>query len=211
MYSREIIDSTVKALQANNMEAVFLEHRGQLLDAISTDLPQGAVVSVGGSVTLNETGVLTHIYDLDSKGKIRFLDRYAKDLTRDQVTDIMRQAFLSDVFITSTNAITTDGYLYNVDGNGNRVAAMIFGPKKVLVIAGYNKIVDSHHDAVRRVREIAAPKNVSRLNLSAPCGKTGHCMKCHSKDRICCSYTFLGQQRQAGRIKVILIGEELGY
>ena len=211
MYTKEQIDAVLRALRANNMEATFVESRSQIMGVLDGYLQDGAVVAVGGSVTLNETGVLSHIYELDSQGKIKFLDRYAQGLTREEAVDVMRQAFLSDVFVTSTNAITADGYLYNVDGNGNRVAAMIFGPKRVVVIAGYNKLVESHHDAVRRVRQIAAPKNVARLNLNAPCSQTGQCMQCHSQDRICCSYTFLGQQREKGRIHVILVGEELGY
>ena len=157
MYTKEQIDAVLRALRANNMDATFVESRSQIMGVLDGHLQDGAVVAVGGSVTLNETGVLSHIYELDSQGKIKFLDRYAQGLTREEAVDVMRQAFLSDVFVTSTNAITADGYLYNVDGNGNRVAAMIFGPKRVVVIAGYNKLVESHHDAVRRVRQIAAP------------------------------------------------------
>lgn len=211
MYSKEKINAVVKALQSNNMEALFVENASQLPELLAGDLTDGKVVAVGGSMTLKETNLLDHIYQLDRKGEIKFLDRYAQGLSNEQTQEVFRQAFFSDVFVTSTNAITADGYLYNVDGNGNRTAAMIFGPKKVLVIAGYNKLVETHHDAVHRVREIAAPKNALRFQLDTPCTKTGHCMQCHSTKRICSSYVFLGQQKEKGRIKVVIVGEELGF
>lgn len=123
----------------------------------------------------------------------------------------MREAFFADTYLTSTNALTEEGELYNVDGNGNRVAAMLFGPKQVIVVAGYNKIVADMEAACRRIEKIAAPANVVRLGLSAPCAQTGECMHCHSEGRICCDYVRMGMQRTPGRIKVIIVGEPLGY
>ena len=111
----------------------------------------------------------------------------------------------------SSNAITENGELYNVDGNGNRVAALVWGPKSVIVVAGYNKIVKDIDEAKTRVREIAAPSNAARLGCDTPCTKTGHCMDCSSSKRICATTVITGRQRVENRIKVILVGEELGY
>ena len=125
--------------------------------------------------------------------------------------EIFRKSFFSDTYLTSTNAITENGELYNVDGYGNRVAAMIYGPKSVIVVAGINKIVKDLDQAVERVKRIAAPANSIRLDKNTPCTKTGYCVDCKKDDRICCSYTVLGHQKQKNRIKVILVGESLGY
>ena len=111
----------------------------------------------------------------------------------------------------SSNAVTEEGELYNVDGNSNRVAALAYGPDSVIVVAGCNKIVPDIAAAVERVKKIAAPVNATRLHCSTPCAKTGECMNCHSDGRICCNYLVSAQQRHQDRIKVILVGEELGY
>ena len=111
----------------------------------------------------------------------------------------------------SSNAITEKGELYNVDGNGNRVAALIWGPKNVIIVAGYNKIVKDIDESRARIEEIAAPANATRLGCDTPCTKTGHCMNCASPKRICATTVITGWQRVQNRIKVILVGEELGY
>ena len=122
-----------------------------------------------------------------------------------------KKAFDADVYLTSTNAITMDGELYNVDGNGNRVAAMIYGPKKVIVVAGKNKIVENVEEAVKRNEEICAVKNSIRLNKGNPCEKVGHCVHCKSPSRICRAYTVIGFNRTFERIHIILVNEDLGY
>ena len=146
-----------------------------------------------------------------------FLDRPAAK-TPEEREKLYREVFSSDVFLTGTNAVTEHGELYNVDGNGNRVAAMLFGPKKVLVFAGCNKIVRDIDDAAKRVKSCATPANAMRLNLDTPCthgacpGTDGElCAGCRSENRICAMYTVLARQRVKGRIHVILIGEEVGY
>ena len=154
-----------------------------------------------------ETGIIEHL----RIGRYNFLDRYMDGLSRTQIEEIYRKSFFTDTYLTSTNAITEDGELYNVDGNGNRVAAMIYGPKSVIVVAGINKIVKNVDEAVERVRRVAAPANSIRLNKNTPCTKTGYCANCRTDDRICCTYTVFGQQREKNRIKVILVGESLGY
>lgn len=112
---------------------------------------------------------------------------------------------------SSANAITENGELYNVDGNSNRVAALVYGPDSVIVVAGYNKIVPDIDAAVQRVKKVAAPINAVRLHCETPCAKVGECMNCHSEGRICCNYVVSAQQRHKNRIKVVLVGEELGF
>lgn len=158
-------------------------------------------------MTLFETGVI----DLIKQSDVILHDRYQDGLSRDQMQEIFRKAFTSDIFITSTNALTTDGCLYNVDGNGNRVAAMIYGPKEVIVIAGKNKIFETEAGAINHIKTISAPANAVRLNKKTPCTKTGECMNCLSPDRICSSYVKLGYQGNIDRIKIVIVNQDLGY
>ncbi len=210
------IEKTMENLRKNNMEAFFVETKEDALKLLESLLSKGETVSVGGSVTLSEIGAL----DLLRNGDYNFLDRYQEGLTREEITEIFRKSFFADSYVTSTNALTEDGELYNVDGNSNRVAAMLFGPKSVIVIAGKNKIVDSLTAAEKRVKTIAAPKNVKRLSMNTYCSVKGTCMGaedeklcagCTSEDRICASYTVMARQRIKGRVKVIIVNEELGY
>lgn len=201
------INRTMENLEKNNMEAFYVENEEELIKKISEFVKEGDTVSVGGSMTLFETGII----DFLRKGKYNFLDRYKEGLTPEQIKDIFRKSFLSDVYFTSSNAITEEGELYNVDGNGNRVAAMLYGPEKVIVVVGVNKIVKNVEEAIKRVKEVAAPANTVRLNKNTPCIKTGYCMSCMSSNRICNEYTLIKRQGMKGRIKVIIVGKELGY
>lgn len=201
------VDKTLNALKNNNMEAYYVSTKEEASDLTAKLLNDGDTVAVGGSVTLSETGIL----DLLRSGKYNFLDRYEKGLSRCEIDKIFHESFCADAYLTSSNAITEEGELYNVDGNGNRVAAMIYGPKNVIVVAGTNKIVKDRDAAIERVKSIAAPANAERLSCKTPCAITGECMNCKGDARICCSYVFLGQQRVKNRIKVILVGEDLGY
>lgn len=205
---RQVIEETIENLRKNHMEAVYVENAAVLLPVLRGYLPDGARVTCGGSVTLQETGAKEELRRLGKTGAITFLDRDAEGA---DTARIFREAFSCDVYVTGTNAVTRDGWLYNIDGNGNRVAAMIFGPKSVVVVAGYQKIVGTKADAMERLRNIAAPKNAQRLQMHTPCAKTGRCMDCMSEDRICSSYVFLGRQQEPGRIKVILLGEKCGF
>lgn len=197
----------IKAFENHNMTMLVVKDRDELQAYLRNILKDGKSVAVGGSVTLNQVGVIDMIRESD----VRFIDRYEEGLTRDQVEDKFREAFFADLFITSTNALTIDGYLYNVDGTGNRVAAMIYGPKEVIVIAGLNKICLNEEEAIAHIQNLSAPANAMRLKKQTPCAKTGKCMDCHSPDRICSSYVKLGYQSKVNRIKVILIEENLGY
>lgn len=203
----ERIAGVMKALQKNKMEAYFVPTKEDVVPAVAKLLTPGDVVSVGGSVTLEECGVLR----LLRSGEYEFLDRYEEGLSKEELGDLFRDCFFADAYLTSTNAITEKGELFNKDGNGNRVSAMIFGPRSVIVVAGINKIVPDIAAAEERVRTIAAPKNAKRLSCKTPCAVTGDCADCRSDARICCSTVVLHQQRVPGRIKVILVGEELGY
>lgn len=197
----------IKAFEANNMTCMFVKDKDELRHYLKEILNSQKKIAVGGSVTLNQLGVI----DLIKESDVDFIDRYEDGLTRDEMLDRFREGFFADLFITSTNALTMDGCLYNIDGTGNRVAAMIFGPKEVIVIAGLNKICQDEQEAIAHIRGCSAPANAMRLNKKTPCVKTGHCMDCHSPERICSSYVKLGYQGQVNRIKVIIVEENLGY
>lgn len=210
------IEKIMENLRKNNMVPYFAETKEDALKLIKTLVKEGETVSVGGSVTLNEIGAL----DMLRNGDYNFLDRYKEGLSREDITEIFRKSFFADSYITSTNALTSEGELYNVDGNANRVAAMLFGPKSVIVVAGKNKIVENLNEAEKRVKTIAAPKNVKRLGMKTYCAEKGVCMGfedeklcagCNSEDRICASYTVMARQRIKDRVKVIIVNEELGY
>ena len=212
------IEKTLNNLRKNNMEAYYAENIEEALEKVKDLIPKGASVSVGGSVTLFKTGII----DLLKSGDYDYLDRYKEGLTKDQVADLFRKVFSCDVYLSSTNAVTEEGVLYNVDGNSNRVAAILYGPKSVIIISGKNKIVPTEADAVMRVKTTAAPLNATRLKMATPCTVSGECMSlnkddpeicdgCGGDNRICCNYVFTGRQRNKNRIKVILVNEDLGY
>ncbi|MBE6907148.1 MAG: lactate utilization protein [Ruminococcaceae bacterium] len=198
------INRTIGNLQNNKMDAYYVKTCKDAVNLIDQLCAEGESVAVGGSMTLFECGIIDYL----RSGKYQFFDRYAPGV---DVGKVFRQAFFCDTFFTSSNAITEQGELYNVDGNGNRVAAMIFGPKSVIVVAGYNKIVADLEAARRRVSDIAAPANAMRLDKKTPCKVLGACQNCRSDDRICADYVIHGQQTAKGRIKVIIVGEQLGY
>ncbi|MEE0929332.1 MAG: lactate utilization protein [Acutalibacteraceae bacterium] len=211
----ERIKKVTEALRANNMEVFFAESKEQIPEIVKGILKKGEVISCGGSVTLAECGVT----ELMRSGDYCFLDRSLPGLTREQINDIYVKTFGADAFITSANAVTEKGELVNVDGNANRVAAIAFGPKKVICIVGANKIVSSVEEGFKRVKTVAAPKNAVRLNTSTPCKTLGHCIYpdgdiatgCKSPDRLCAHYTVAAFQRNKDRIKVIITPDSLGY
>ncbi|MDY3206526.1 lactate utilization protein [Clostridium baratii] len=208
IWSNELkIERTIKALEENNMNGYYARTREDLIDKIKELVDEGAMVTCGGSETLFKTGVIDYL----RSGRYDFLDRYKEGITREEVTEIFRQAFLADAYFVSSNAITEDGEIYNVDGNGNRVAAMLFGPDKVIIICGVNKIVKDLDAAIKRNRELAAPMNTKRLNKKTPCAKVGYCMDCRSPERICNEYTLIKRQRDKDRIHVIFLNENLGF
>lgn len=210
------INRTAAALKKNNMEFHYAESKVEVLTIISNLLKTGDVVATGGSVTLQECGVI----DLLRSDKYKYLDRTAID--QDKLEQLYRASFNADAYICSANAVTENGELYNVDGTGNRVAAICYGPKSVIIVVGYNKIVTDLDEAVNRVKTTAAPANVQRLTCASYCYEKGSCLSekkglssltsgCDSDSRICCDYLVTAHQREKNRIKVIIVGEKLGY
>lgn len=200
------INNTIEALKKNNMESFLINSKKELIEKIEELVEKDSKVSVGGSMTLFETGVIEHL----RSGRYEFLDRYKEGLTPEEINQIYKEAFFCDAYFTSSNAITEEGELYNVDGNGNRVAAMIYGPDKVIVIAGVNKIVKDINEAINRIENIVAPANAKRLNKKTPCTVKGKCINCNSPERICREYTVI-KKPKPNRIFVLLLNEEYGY
>lgn len=215
---KQRIEKTMTNLRRNNMEPYFCETSSDACELVKTLINKGDVISSGGSVTLKQTGV----YDVITSSDYNYLDRAREGITREEIEQVYRQAFSADAFFTSTNALTENGELYNVDGNSNRVAMILYGPKSVVVVCGVNKIVKNIDEAIYRVKTKAAPPNTVRLGIDTYCAKTGKCVSlnkedpelcegCHGSGRICCNYVVCAQQRHINRIKVIIINEELGY
>lgn len=196
----------IAALEKNNMKGYLVDTADEAKEIIKELIKDDKMILSGGSMTLRDTGIQEW---LNENYKGIYLDR--DNVPASEVGVLMRKAFTADTYFTSTNAVTEFGELYNVDGNGNRVAAMIFGPKQVIVVAGLNKIVTDLHAAVDRLETIASPANCIRLNKKTPCAMTGRCGHCNSSDRICNDYVIMAHQRDKDRIKVILIAEEIGY
>ncbi len=200
------ISQCKKALKYRGFHVDVAENKEELLDLVNAYIKDKDHVSDGGSQTLKECGIIASL----NKRNIRFHSHSDASMTREESDLESRNAFFSDVFLMSANAITMQGEIINVDGHGNRVSAMIFGPKKVLIIAGYNKIVWDEDAAKKRIQTISAPTNCLRLHRQTPCAVTGACQDCHSKDRICSSYVKLSHDNEH-RIHVILVKEILGY
>ncbi len=213
------IEKTLANLKKNNFDAFYAENSEQAIEIIRSLLPNGCTVSVGGSVTLQQIGAI----DLLKSGTYNFLDRSAAGLTPDDVRTIYQKGYSGDFFLCSSNAVTENGELYNVDGNGNRVSQLCYGAGNVILAVGVNKIVKDYAEAVMRVKTVAAPKNAVRLGLKTYCSENGKCASvaagngekpcegCRGENRICSHYLLSGWQRNADRIKVILINEDLGY
>lgn len=199
------------ALEKNNFE-VYIAKTGEDAKKLVLDkiLPQLSpeTVSWGGSLTHVQTG----LYDeLKARPGITILDTYDKSLSPPEAYERRRQSLLVDLFITGTNAVTEKGRLVNLDMIGNRVAAITFGPKNVIIVVGRNKIVANVDEAIERIKTYAAPVNAMRLDKNTPCMKTGICQNCKSPDRICNAWTISEKSFPKGRIKVILINEDLGF
>lgn len=201
------IKKTMENLEKNNMEAYYAEDEKEVIEKVKELVKEGETVAVGGSQTLFETGII----DFLRSGKFNFLDRYADNLSADDIKNIYRKSFFSDAYFVSSNAVTESGELYNVDGRGNRVAAMLYGPDKVIVIVGFNKIVKDLNEAYERNRRISGPANNTRLNTENPCTKIGSCVDCKNPRRICNDYVVIKRQTDKNRVKVIIVGKELGY
>lgn len=198
------INNTARSLLNHGFDVYVVENKAEAIAQIQELIPAKATVNLGGSQTLFETGIIAELHNMD----IELQDRYAEGA---DIPQVFRQAFSADIYLTGTNAITEDGMLYNIDSNGNRVAAMTFGPKEVIVVVGQNKIVKDMDAAVKRLRDYAAPMNCERLQRDTPCRKVGSCVDCNTAETICSTYVVQRRSPTPKRIKIILIKEELGY
>lgn len=200
-------ERVVKALQSRHFEACYCATKAEALQKALSYIPEGSSVGWGGSVSVEEIGLKEAV-----RGpKYKAIDRDAVSDPAEK-TRLMKQCLSADVFLMGTNALTQDGELVNIDGTGNRLAAMCFGPDSVIVIAGINKLAPDLDTAIARARSVAAPINAARFpGLDTPCAKTGLCANCHSESCICNQILITRNSRPAGRIKVIVVGEELGF
>ncbi|HMM19383.1 MAG TPA: lactate utilization protein [Selenomonadales bacterium] len=203
----ERVKKVILYLQRNNMAGYFVENREELLRLIAALLQKGDKIGCGDSVTLEETGV----FDFLRGGDFVFYDKYQPGLTAAEKRAIYLKNFDADAFLTGANAITLDGKLFNIDGNGSRVAPMLYGPRQVIVVAGVNKIVDSVADAVNRARQIAAPLDAKRLGKDTPCARLGRCVDCRHEQRICNDFVLIAGQFVKDRIKVVLVNQAYGF
>ena len=215
--------TVIKNLQERNINAQYVPNRQEALSVVLEMIPPGVTVARGDSISFDQIGVIS---ELLKRNQNAIIDPFQWDADGSYLIEakerqqMYREAFFADIFLTGTNAVTLDGKLVNIDGLGNRVSAMIFGPRKVIVVAGINKIVRDVNEALERVREFAAPMNAKRHYLKhhmpefgdLPCVRTGRCVDCNHDWRIC-RYTVIIEGtmiQEKGRINVVLVGEELG-
>jgi len=197
----------VEKLQAHDFQAVYVRDKDEAVKEIWKSITPGMKIGVGGSVTIRELEIIDQ---LKSKGHVVY-DHWAPGLSREDSLKLRRSQMTSDLFLSSANAITVSGEIVNIDGNGNRVNSITFGPGKVILVAGYNKLVDDVQEAIERTKNVATPMNAKRLNTEAPCAKLGYCVDCNSPHRLCRVTTILERKPLLSEILVILVGEELGY
>jgi len=206
-YLKEKALRVTKALKKHGFDASYVETADEARDKILQMVPQGATVGCAGSITIRELGVLEA---LKSQGH-RMFDHWQPGLTAEQVLDIRRAQLTCDVFLTSANALTSDGEIVSCDGAGNRVGAMVFGPKKVIIAIGVNKIVNTLEDALRRIKETAAPQALKDIGLQVPCEVTGSCQDCNSPRRGCRVTVILERKPLVTDITVLVVGQSLGF
>lgn len=198
-----LAETVIKGLKSRNMTGYYAASKEDALAKALELIPKGASVTMGGAMSAREIGLV----DALKEGEYNFIDR---DNYEDKRA-AMLAAYDADVFLSSTNAMTNDGILVNVDGNSNRVSAIAQGPKMVLFIVGMNKVCADLDSAMKRARNVAAPINAQRFDIDTPCKKTGACMDCKSPDTICCQILITRFSRHEGRIHVILVNDDLGY
>lgn len=195
-----------EALNKRHFEAYYCPDRAAAIEKVLELISPEDTVSWGGTLTVDELG----LKDLLRARGQKLIDRDIAQSNEERV-ELMRQGLLADTFLTSSNAVTADGQLFNIDGTGNRVAALCFGPTQVVVVAGMNKVAGDLDGAMRRAREVAAPMNAQRFPLKTPCVANGLCGDCKGPDSICAQIVTTRLCKPAGRIKVVLVGEDLGF
>lgn len=200
-------EKAVESLGQNGFTALYCRTAQEARDYILKEAADAGSVGFGGSRTIVDLDVQE---PLRSQGK-EILNHGLPGLSPEERMAIMRRQLTCDLFLTGTNAVTLSGFLVNIDGNGNRVAAMFFGPGKVIVVAGRNKLVDGDvHAAIDRVKNWASPPNAKRLNYNTPCAKTGFCSNCNSPDRICRVTTVIDRKPRVMDIRVLVVNEDMG-
>lgn len=205
-YNTALAKRVIDNLEKRNMEGYYCANKEEALKKALELIPEGSSVTWGGSQSIIEIGLCESL----KNGNFKAYDR-TEAKNNEERQEIMRKAFFCDFYLTSSNAVTEDGKLVNIDGNGNRVSAMIFGPENVLMLVGINKICKTEEEAISRVKNKAAIINAFRLKTSSACTKVGKCVDCLNEDCICSVTVVTRKSLQKGRIKIILVGEELGY
>ena len=201
------IDNLKRNFEQHNMAIFKVSNSQELLTLLNEFINDRTTVGCGDSVTLEQTGV----FDYLRKRDIVFLDKYQPGLSHEDKRVIYLRNFSADTFVTGSNAITMDGKIFNIDGNGSRVAPIIYGPEQVIVVVGTNKITENVDEAIKRVRQIAAPLDAKRLGKGTPCTKLNRCVDCSHKERICNDFVLIANQFVKDRIKIIIVDQELGY
>ena len=204
-------EEVASAMEQRNMSAAIHTSLEETLDAVMKEIPDGSLVGLGGSMTLEELGLVDRLRE--ESGRIYLLDRYRDNLAPGELEEIKRRTLTCDVFICSANAVTMQGELIYADGEGNRIAAVLYGPQKVIVVIGINKLVSDIEEGYWRIREVAAPMNAKRMGVDTPCRETGFCDEenCDRKERICNILTIVESQNDPERMSVHLVTQTLGY
>ena len=204
--NERLAQKMIKNLQRRNFNATYCPTAAEAVSKISAMIPDGSSVTWGGSMTIRDMGLTEALH----KRNLNILDR---DLVadRDEAQRIYREAFSADYYLSSVNAISEDGVIVNIDGNGNRVAAITFGPKNVIFVVGLNKVTQDVESALARARSTASPINAARFDIKTPCQIDGVCHNCNSPESICNYIHFMRNSHPAGRHTVVLVGEDLGY
>lgn len=187
-------------------ESYYASTKEEAMKKALSLIDEGDTVSWGGSMSISECGLT----DAVKNGNFTVIDR-ATAKTPEEKEELMRKAFFVDTYLMSSNAVSETGELFNIDGNGNRVAALSYGPKQVIVIVSLNKVMPDLSSAIKRARSVAAPTNAQRFGLDTPCAKTGKCFNCNSPDCICADIVITRISRPKKRIKIVFCGEDLGY
>lgn len=213
------VEKTMENLRLNNMKPYYANTKDEVCKIVKDMLFEGAVITAGGSMSLKESGV----WEIIESDEYRFYDRTKPGITEEERLEAFRMAIGCDFFFCSSNAVTENGELVNVDGSANRISSICFGPKNVVMVVGVNKIVKDIDEGFLRIKKTAAPKNTVRLKIETPCNKSGRCVSlnksdcpavtdgCRCEGRICADYLISARQRIKDRIKVIICGENLGY
>ena len=203
----ERVKKTIEKLEAHEFKAIYARNKEEAATEIWKYIGPETRVGVGGSITIRELGILEA---LKSKGNVVY-DHWVPGLSKDQSLHIRRSQLTCDVFLCSVNAISMTGELVNIDGAGNRVSSTVFGPEKVILVVGYQKIANTLEEALRRARDVAASINAKRLKADVPCVKLGKCVDCNSPDRVCRVVVIHERRPFNTDMLIILVGEELGY